>query len=544
MTDLQWTEVDQVTTVWADTPGPLRAGLFFRTGRVDETLATAGVTHLIEHLSFTVVNDPSHQHNGFVGGVVTSFFTMGQPKDVSNFLAKICAGLNSLPGDRLESEKQVLAAENAARVYNFSNNLMIWRYGAAGYGLLGLPEVGLKKITLEQLQNYAAQRFTRKNAVLWLSGPVPDDLRLTLPDGIKCPTPPLTPIQETFPSWFVENQCGGVAAGVTVPRVYAATIFCEIASRRLYNRLRTDQSVSYAPSVSYDPLNADIAHLVLYADSDQNRRAELANLFGEVFQQLDVLEDEEFESARNRILDHWIGPLTPPPSDRNVMELQRSAMDWILGNEHESWELAASQLNLVTLDEVTSFAREVQANAMFALPGEAKVLPCFGTMVPVSSVPVVQGDRAKNMDAPVQQEELVYGPDGVSLVWPDGSHRTVRYSQLAAVLSYDDGGLNLIGFDASGIMVEPTLWRDGPSICRKIHQHVPEHLLIDQGSRPAEAIPKPTTTAWERFRTRLLNVEAKENDPFLKYIVYVFLFVGILIFMVFIQWVFRYLLGL
>ena len=158
-----------------------------------------------------------------------------------------------------------------------------------------MPEYGLRKITLEQLQDYATQRFTRQNAVLWLSGPVPDDLRLPLPDGIKHPIPPLAQIQETFPSWFLDDRCGGVAAGVTVPRVYAATFFCEIASRRLYNCLRREQAVSYAPTVSYAPLNSDIAHLVLYADSDQNRRAELANAFGKVFQQLNVLEDEEME---------------------------------------------------------------------------------------------------------------------------------------------------------------------------------------------------------------------------------------------------------
>jgi zinc protease len=536
MTDLHWTEVDQVATVWADTPGPLRAGLLFRTGRADETLATAGLTHLVEHLAFSAVNDPQ-QHNGIVGGLWTGFFTMGQPEAVSDFLAKICAGLNSLPGDRLESEKQVLEAENASRSYNFCNNLLMWRYGANGYGLLGMPELGLRKLTLEQLQNHVAQRFTRQNAILWLSGSVPDDLRLTLPDGIKHPIPPLTPIQETFPCWFVDDRCGGVAAGIIVPRVYAATIFCEIASRRLYNRLRTDQAVSYAPTVYYEPLNADIAHLVLYADSDQNRRAELANVFDEVFQQLNILEHEEMASARNRILDRWIGSLIPPPADLYVMELQRSAMDWILGNEYESLETQASQLNLVTVEEVASFARGVQANAMFALPGGAKLLPGFGTMVPGSMAPVVQGHRAKNMDSPIRREELVYGPDGVSVVWPNGSHGTIRFSELAAALSYEDGCVQLIGYDATWVAVEPSLWRDGPGICRQIRAHIPEHLLIDQGTRAADVIPKPTTTAWQRFRARLLSFETSENDPGLKIFVYVLLFIGILFFIVFLRWV-------
>ena len=162
MTDLHWTEIDQVATIWTDTPAPLQAGLLFRTGLVDETLAIAGTTHLIEHLSLSTVSDHSRLQNGFVGGVVTGFFTRGQPSDVSKFLENICNALYSLPGDRLESEKQVLEAENASRRYDLYSNLLTWRYGANGYGLFGLPQPGLKKITLEQLQQHATQRFTRQ----------------------------------------------------------------------------------------------------------------------------------------------------------------------------------------------------------------------------------------------------------------------------------------------------------------------------------------------------------------------------------------------
>jgi hypothetical protein len=36
--EVHWTEVGGVTTVWVDSPAPLKAGLLFRTGRADETL--------------------------------------------------------------------------------------------------------------------------------------------------------------------------------------------------------------------------------------------------------------------------------------------------------------------------------------------------------------------------------------------------------------------------------------------------------------------------------------------------------------------------
>jgi len=42
----------------------MRAGLLFRTGVADETLATVGITHLIEHLALSSINDPLRRHNG------------------------------------------------------------------------------------------------------------------------------------------------------------------------------------------------------------------------------------------------------------------------------------------------------------------------------------------------------------------------------------------------------------------------------------------------------------------------------------------------
>lgn len=263
MIELHFTEVDHVTTIWTEAPPPLRAGLLFRTGRIDETLATAGQTHLIEHLALSQLGDPSPNQDGFVGGAVTSFSKMGEPQDVASFFVNLCDALTSLPCDRLESEKQILAAEKATRHYDFRYNLLTRRYGAAGYGLLGTPEIGFLRATLEQLAEYSAQRFAKENAVLWLSGPPPTELAFRLPHGTRHPLPPLAPILQTFPGWFLDDECGGVAAGTTVPRVSTSTIFCDIASRRLHNRLRTVQAISYAPIVFYEHLNADTAHLVL-----------------------------------------------------------------------------------------------------------------------------------------------------------------------------------------------------------------------------------------------------------------------------------------
>lgn len=500
--ELHWTEIDHVPVVWTDAPAPFRAGLFFRSGRIDETLVTAGQTHLLEHLALSAVNDMAQNHNGFVGAAVTGFLAVGSPQEVSSFLARLCDQLTALPGERIEGEKQVLAAENAARPYDFCANLLTCRYGARGYGLLGIPEFGLPKATLEQLHALAAQRFTSGNAVLWLSGPPPADLCLRLPAGIRQPLHPLVPLQRTFPAWIMDNHCGGVAVGATVSRVSAASIFNVLASLRLRKELRSVQAVSYAPAVFYDHLTPDTAHLVLYADSHQDHRAELSNVFAQVFAGLGEIDEAEIETARKQISDHWSGTLAPQPTEIGLVEVQRAAMDWILGKEFESLELNEAQLSSVSVEEVAAFVHEIQATALFALPGQAKLQPCFGKQLPPSTLPVVQGREARRIDAPIQQERLLYGPEGVSVVLPKGTHYTVRYADLAGALHYEDGCVQLISSDATSIVVEPTLWHGGQNACRQIYAQIPPHLRLDHPARPTNAIPKPTTTAWQRLRAR------------------------------------------
>ena len=140
-------------------------------------------------------------------------------------------------------------------------------------------------------------------------------------------------------------MCGGVAAGVTVARSYAATIFCEIATRRLYQRLRDpEQAVSYSPSAAYEPLSFDLAHMVLYADSDQSQAGRTGQSFRRGFLQLSVLAEGELEFARDQMLEHWNGSLALQPADRKIMEVQRAAREWILGSEYKPLQFAVVSL--------------------------------------------------------------------------------------------------------------------------------------------------------------------------------------------------------
>lgn len=500
MTENHWTEIDGVKVVWAAVPGPLRAGLIFRTGRSDETLSTVGHTHLVEHMTLSAIDNPSRANNGFVGASVTGFVTSGRPEDVCSFVLAVCATLGSLPSERFETEKDILVAEAAAQSYDAIANLLAWRYGAVGHGLVGMPEFGLRGATMTQLHEVVAQRFTAGNAVLWLSGPPPADLQLALRPGVKRPIPPFSPVHATYPTWFVDDRSGGLAASAVVPRVAACPIFCEIAQTRLHESLRTERAVSYAPSVLYDPLNADFAHVVLYADSDKDRRVELGDAFGKVFDGLTKVEDAEVEAAQRQLLDHWTGPLAPPPGELALREVQRAAMDWLFEREPESLEQLVAEMATVSAADVEAVGRDVQLAAILAMPSEALIRPWIGEKAPISVDKAVAGREIRSRGARAKRERLVHAADGVGVRSDDGSQVTVRYSQLAAALTYEDGCVCLIGYDGAMVTVEPTLWRNGARVCREILERVPDDLLLDRGSRSMDAIPKPSARALRRSR--------------------------------------------
>ena len=73
---------------------------------------------------------------------------------------------------------------------------------------------------------------------------------------------------------------------------------------------------SYSPAVGYEPLDAGTAHVVLFADSDAERRAELAEAFTEVLAGLDKVDEDELpRRGERRVLgppgaSSW--PATPP----------------------------------------------------------------------------------------------------------------------------------------------------------------------------------------------------------------------------------------
>jgi zinc protease len=502
LADLHWTEVDGVTTVWTESEGPLFAELVFRTAVIDESLVTAGRTHLLEHIVLAAVGEKARNQNGYVASAHTGFRGAGSPEEVASFLSGVCVALADVPGDRLQAEKQVLEAERASRSPDLVADMLTWRYGATGYGLLGVPQLGFRAATLEQLRGLATERFTRGNAVLCLSGPPPLGLQLRLAPGAKQPIPRLEPIQTGFPRWVIDEEQGGVAVAATVPRTSAAIVLTVLARRMLYDRLRTQRALSYAPQVMYEPLNADTAHIVLGADSDKDHRLEMTGEFASVLQMLGRPTEADIEAARRECLDDLAGSLMAP-EQRAFAEVWRAVMGWVLGGEFQPRDTLEAGVAAVTKLEVEALARSLRQAAIFALPSGARPRPMMGNPVRLLDRRPVEGRQVVHVDAPINRERLVHGEEGVSWRYPQGSCDTVRYSDLAAAFAYEDGSIGLVADTGGYLMVEPTMWRHGLRVAQEIRGRVPTSLLIDM-QRPPEAVPGPSTTKRRRLLARLL----------------------------------------
>lgn len=269
------TEIDGVPVFWADTPGRLEAFLYFRVGVRDESFATAGITHLIEHLAFSKLPAIKIDHNGQVELGLTTFTASGRPELVAATLADICRSLSELAAggvelEMLANEVRVLEAEGSLAVPPSVAEALVSRYGLRGLGVAGAEPVFAERFTVEEVAAAAAKFFTRGNAALVLSGPPPEGLRLPLPSGGTVPRPAAREVPRAFP---VEYESGGdslvlsfAIPGEGAPLAGAATVLGKVLGDRVRSSLRRGRGLVYDLDIAYIALTAEQAVAVVTFD--------------------------------------------------------------------------------------------------------------------------------------------------------------------------------------------------------------------------------------------------------------------------------------
>ncbi|MEH0576367.1 MULTISPECIES: insulinase family protein [Streptomyces] len=479
------TTTDHIPTLYAPASGKeITAGLFFRVGRADETLATAGLTHLVEHLALHRLGLSDLHYNGATANAYTLFHVTGSEEEVVTYLNSVCAGLRDLPMERLETEKEILRTEAAGRGGGPQHQMPLWRYGAQSYGLTSYNELGTWSLTPDQVRHWAQTRFTRDNAVLWItSDHVPEGLDLTLPEGARFPAPAATSALPTTPA-YISGDDGHVVLTSVLRRSTAASVFADVLGRALFQDLRQEGGYSYSAEADYSPRDADFATLTAYADSLPQKQDAVVGGFVDTLARLRAgrIEQTELDSARTKLLKVYDTP------DLGAAALPSYALSLLLGHRILTPEQHRAELNAVTLEDLREVAREAWDGALLQVPGRGVDWAGF-TLAPQFSTTSVTGTRHQSLED--EQVTLVIGAEGVSLLTPRGPI-TVRYDACSAMGARPDGARTLTGHDGFSVTVEPTLYRGvTPDRIAALDAAVPAQATVRMPAREPDHIPQP-----------------------------------------------------
>ncbi|MFF0721978.1 M16 family metallopeptidase [Micromonospora sp. NPDC003816] len=476
-------DTDGVPTLLAPTGGPMRAGLTFRVGTADETLARHGITHLLEHLALAPLGSADHHFNGATGPVFTTFHMQGSEQDVATFLTAVCAHLADLPTGRLEVEKDILRTEWSSRGSAAIDDIPLWRHGARDFGLGSYPEWGLAALTADDLRQWAARWFTRENAVLWIAGgSVPDKLTLKLPSGTRQPVPAASSALPATPAYFVRgNQA--VVLDAVVRRGHAAGLFADVLERELFRALRQDAGLSYTIAGGYEPRGDGHAVLRALADALAEKQDAVLGGFVDVLATLRVgrIDQADLDAAVAKRIEMLA------TAEADAARLTGYAFNLLTGEPNLSLDEHRAALRAVTVADLHEVAHEVHASALLMVPEGTRADWAGFVAAPTISEAIPAGTAHRSRD---DDGQLRVGPDGISYLG-DGGPLTVRYADCAAMLAWPDGARQLIGHDAIVLHVEPTLYDLRPPGLGVLDAAVPADRQVAMPPRDPEQIPQP-----------------------------------------------------
>ncbi|MEV8513515.1 insulinase family protein [Dactylosporangium sp. NPDC051484] len=482
------TEIDGVPTLFAEHSGPMIAGLTFRVGQADETLAGRGITHLLEHLVLHGHGLTDYHYNGSTGVVITMFHLQGGEDDIVAFLNGVCASLQQLPLHRLETERQVLRAEEGGRRGGPAEALALWRYGARTYGLPAYDEMGVPRLTGDDLHRWAQHWFTRQNAALWVAGErIPPALKLALPEGARRPVPAPTFALKGMPAFFRGNGTHVAYEGI-VRRGVTGSVLAGVLERELYRSLRQEDGNSYTAAANYEPRGDGYAAITALADAVPDKEDAVLGGFVDVLAKLRAgrIDPADIEAVKAKAEDGMRGPMV------EVGRLPSMAMDLLVGYPLREIDDVRAEMRALTVADVHGAAMEMLGTGLLQVPDGHDGEWAGFEPAPLFSDRQVLGQRYPDLrDGKVG---LIIGPQGVGIDQEGCPPVAIPFHECAISLAYPDGGRQLIGFDSLTIRVEPTMYAVPPGAIAHIDAALAQ-VTVPQPPRDPRQIPSPKSEA-------------------------------------------------
>lgn len=471
--EIEQTTVDGVTVLRsASTTGRNTAALMFRVGRFDETLPTAGITHLVEHLTLSGHRKALYKFNAAVGGRFTRFVADGaDAAQTTGFITAVCGGLAENYAEGLGKEKRILRAEAAARGSPGALGTCLGeRYGARGPGLIAYEEYGLHRLGWEEIERWRRRWFVAANAVLWIHGDIPADLRIDLPAGPSPGEAARQPLELTLPAYLIAGR-GGIGLSLVGRQSTVNHVALHILQERLTQVLRHERGLSYGVQASAETLDAALVHTWITADALPEQTSTVAHAMLTTFETLAAAgstseEVEDYVRRRHAVLESQAG---------HAGLLHQRAQNILSGRPARDPAETLRRAGELGNDAVGQAVADMLGQVIVAVPTAVPAVRGRMPQVPVWSDDTAQGTALRSLDS---DATLTVGEDGVMLTFAPDRNVTVRFGAVAALLRWNDERQSLLAGDGYVLHIDPAEWPDGAAVLDRIGRRVDPGLVV------------------------------------------------------------------
>ena len=365
----------------------------------------------------------------------------------------------------------------------------------------------------EDVLEWSAERFTRGNAAIWLTGPEPGALELELPNG-EARLPPaastIAEVRDSLPSVYRAGPPGAVAFSVESDRSMAFRVGLNVLAHRIQDRLRFELGLAYNVETIFVPMTAERVHVVIVSDATDDNVRRVTQEALRTIEELaangpsaEELEDELFQARRY---------------SANASELHSqlfyAAAQHLLGAPHETAASLLATQERLTSEDVARSLEEARKTLLVIVPDLPVELPGLSEY-PNSSATVVEGRRFRPPGLRLRSgslPELVVGDEGASV--RVGDFRTAsRFDECVALLRYPDGSRTLLSKDGFFVVVDPSLWRKGSEAVAAVDAALPAELVVRMDPSLSERTDTVEEAAAEKLSRRWVVSDELELLP-------------------------------
>lgn len=454
----------------------------------------------MEHLALFPFGRQVYDYNGRVEHNITMFYASGSPDEVIGFLSQVARNLGSLPVERLEDEKRVLRVE-AEGYGGLYAQLLSYRYGAVGHGLPAFKELGLRWLESGDIQSWAADRFTRDNAAVWLTGP-PDGLSLPLPQGQRRPaTQPSTLPRLTLPSQAWHDDAA-VALTFEGTRSSPLNAGFGIATERAHDELRLASGVTYSPTGAYDHLTEDSVHLMLAADCEAKDSQTVAERLVKIYDALagGDTHETELDWDRAKLVRYLDDPQSVPG------RLDADARDELLGAKGLSDAQLLAERDALTSESIASAMSAVAETALVSLPRGAPVIDRerFTTYEADPADPLTGArfpPRQDLKDLLIFNQLVVAGEGFTYRSRADAPPVTILFEECVAAIEGPLGSITVVSSTGTGLSLHPDKYDDGAQALDAVRRRIPDSVFV-----PPDALAQTVDTLAREKLARVRRV--------------------------------------